>query len=379
MMKIAWFLGPRSSSWNGVGQHSALLIRSLKGFERVTVDEISIPANARSIKRYLWQFLVYPFLAIRAACTSDLVVIYQEDMCHLIPFIRIAGGKACLIFHHVAVRNKVDGIVEYIKSIYLRLLQHIVSYANLVLVPSEATARDLVSYTNVQADTLRVVPCPFDNRYFDDSSGLGKYLAREFLKNKFGLDLGNKFVILNVGSDEGRKNNFALFDGVSRLNTLREISLIRVGEPINAENRKICKDFSRNSGVDAYFFDKVDDDDLKRFYLASDAYASPSLHEGFGRTVIEAQIAGLPVVASGLPVYRDNMGETFMSIDQPWDGGAWADALARLISDEELTAALVVSGQENAKRFSIEVVGEKLNQTFANFFGSARKDARLPG
>lgn len=347
-----------------------LLIRSLRARDGVAVKEINIDARPRSIRRYLRQFLIYPVLAMRAARSHDLVVIYQEDLSYLIPFIRLVGGRACIIFHHVMVQDGVTGVVERAKALYLRLMQYMVSYANLVLVPSEATARDLQKYTTVRRDVVRVIPCPFDDRYFDDSCVGGKDSARSFLKEKFGVDLSNRFVILNVGSDEGRKNNIVLFDGAEKLKAVGKISLVRVGEAINMDNRRRCQELTRNSGIHAFFFDKVDDDDLQKLYQASDAYASPSLHEGFGRTVIEAQIAGLPVIASDLQVYRDNMRDTFRPVENPRDGHAWAEAIWELMTDQIMASRLIESGRKNAKRFSIEVVGNLLNRTLEEFLCS---------
>ena len=48
----------------------------------------------------------------------------------------------------------------------------------------------------------------------------------------------------------------------------------------------------------------VSHEELGYFYQAADLYVSPTLQEGFGRTVIKAQIVGIPVVASDLPVCR---------------------------------------------------------------------------
>ncbi len=49
----------------------------------------------------------------------------------------------------------------------------------------------------------------------------------------------------------------------------------------------------------------VPDDELPSWYTAADVLAFPSTKEGWGLAVLEAMSAGLPVVASDLPVFRE--------------------------------------------------------------------------
>ncbi|WP_413698795.1 glycosyltransferase [Psychromonas sp. KJ10-10] len=46
-------------------------------------------------------------------------------------------------------------------------------------------------------------------------------------------------------------------------------------------------------------------------------------HEGFGRTVIEAQHRGTPVMASKIPVYDEVLGDSYVPIDNYQTPKAW--------------------------------------------------------
>ncbi|MFQ5957916.1 MAG: glycosyltransferase family 4 protein [Alphaproteobacteria bacterium] len=82
-------------------------------------------------------------------------------------------------------------------------------------------------------------------------------------------------------------------------------------------------------------------DILPRFYAATDVYAWPAVNEAYGMALLEAQAAGLPVVAGrvrGVPeVVRD--GETGL-LAPPDDDDAFAAALRRVLADTELRARL---------------------------------------
>src|SRR4051794_1579472 len=74
-LRIVWFMGPRPSSWNGVGQHSLVFIRALNRSTGFNVEMVDIPAEPRSLKRYWWQFVLYPLHAIRVARSCEMVVL----------------------------------------------------------------------------------------------------------------------------------------------------------------------------------------------------------------------------------------------------------------------------------------------------------------
>jgi glycosyltransferase involved in cell wall biosynthesis len=54
----------------------------------------------------------------------------------------------------------------------------------------------------------------------------------------------------------------------------------------------------------------VPHDDLPALVAGADAFAFPSLHEGFGLAALEALAAGVPVVVWDRPVAREVYGDT---------------------------------------------------------------------
>ncbi|PWR20807.1 glycosyltransferase family 4 protein [Zavarzinia compransoris] len=85
--------------------------------------------------------------------------------------------------------------------------------------------------------------------------------------------------------------------------------------------------------------------DQAGFLSALDLYVMPSRHETFGIGILEAQAAGLPVIASACEgpraVIRD--GETGLLVP-PGDAAALADAVARLSADPALAGDLARRG-----------------------------------
>jgi glycosyltransferase involved in cell wall biosynthesis len=68
---------------------------------------------------------------------------------------------------------------------------------------------------------------------------------------------------------------------------------------------------------------------LKRLLDGARALLMPSFAEGYGLPVVEAQIAGVPVIASDIPVFREICG-TRATLISPLDGERWLEAIRGL-------------------------------------------------
>jgi glycosyltransferase involved in cell wall biosynthesis len=368
--RIVWFMGPRASSLTGVGQHSLELAAGLRKYTNFRVETVDIDAPPRSLKRYWTQLVMYPLHAIRVARSCDMIILYQEDLSFMIPIIRLAGGRVCLMFHHVQIPGHARGIVEKLKSLYVKTLLPLAPKADIVLVEADAAAKDLIQAAPVKPELVQIVPCPFENKYAPLAAatpGETRAQARAILKQRFGLEIGDALVLLNVGSDETRKNNLTVFRALAKL-ARKDLLFIRVGKAFNTANRLECKTFAEASGLRVHFADSVSEQDLGYFYQAADIYVSPTLHEGFGRTVIEAQMAGTPVIASDIPVFRGSMGDSFLPIANPTDPNEWAAAISNLADFPSRMDELRERGKTNALQYSTDVVAARLHHILLRAF-----------
>jgi glycosyltransferase involved in cell wall biosynthesis len=116
--------------------------------------------------------------------------------------------------------------------------------------------------------------------------------------------------------------------------------------------------FARENGVAArlHLVGEVPPARIFEFLAAGDAYVFPSLNETFGLAVVEAAIAGLPVVANGLPVLRevltgDDGGPAALFTDGA-DAKGIASALTAIMEQPDLAAQLSVHGRGLARRYS---------------------------
>jgi len=104
------------------------------------------------------------------------------------------------------------------------------------------------------------------------------------------------------------------------------------------------------------FHGHVDESDIPGTYPRFDVLAVPSVPlpswvEQFGRVVVEAQAAGVPVVASASGALPDVVGDTGLLVP-PGDPGALAAALGRLLDEPGLWAGLRAAGLARAPDFT---------------------------
>ncbi len=101
------------------------------------------------------------------------------------------------------------------------------------------------------------------------------------------------------------------------------------------------------------FFGFVPERTLAALYRLADAFAFPSLYEGFGLPPLEAMACGTPVVTSRISSLPEVVGDAALLVD-PYDVEDIAAGIERVLGDDALRAALIAAGHARVKNFSWE-------------------------
>lgn len=165
-------------------------------------------------------------------------------------------------------------------------------------------------------------------RYVPNGIDVGRFSFDEGKRKGARVELGlsdTTFLIGNIGRFSPQKNQVFLlraFASVAKRCPDSKLLLVGVG-PLEAD---IHVEAERLGLTDRVIFLK-NRSDTERLYAAMDAFAFPSLYEGLGIVLVEAQANGLPcVISERIPreaVYGENVATVALE-----DGTeAWADAL----------------------------------------------------
>jgi len=109
---------------------------------------------------------------------------------------------------------------------------------------------------------------------------------------------------------------------------------------------------------------KPSDDELAELYSSADVVLMPSWYESFPLPPLEAMACGAPVVTTRYGTEDYAFHEQNALVVPPRDQQKMAEAILRVVSDEELAAKLRSAGVKTAKEFTWEKTVNKVEALF---------------
>lgn len=360
-MKVCFDIQAAVAQRAGVGRYTKCLAEALAGC-RENDDELILaymdfkrrgppfPAPGARFKaarfcpgrlaQYCWRTFDWPPYNLLAG---------SADVYHFPNFIipPLARGRSVVTIHDVSFIRHPE-FAETRNLAYLNArIRLTVGRADAILTDSLFSAREIVELLGAAPERVHAIPLgitpppppPEQARALLQAAGL------------------NRPYILAVGTIEPRKNLAFLVDVFEAMKDF-DGCLAVAGmpgwkvEPILARMRG-----SKRAG-DIRLLGYQPEETLNALYAGAEALVFPSLYEGFGLPPLEAMARGTPVVASGIPVLREVLGNGALMIDG-YDAKEWAAAICALAGDREARARLSAEGRRQAARFTWETAARE--------------------
>lgn len=307
---------------------------------------------------YIDKFLLFPRQLRQAVSWADVVHIcdhsnavytkYLQNVPHLVTCNDL-----------LAIRSALGEIKENpTKWTGQQLQQMIVSglkRSSRIACISKQTRSDLLRLAEVDPSRVSVIYMGLNYPYaVMEKAKLDKRLDSLGLSNHLPF-------ILHVGGNQWYKNRLGvltIFNHLRHQLDLLDLHLVMAGKPFTAQMDRFIQDNKLASQVKELV--AVENEDLRALYSSATALLFPSLQEGFGWPIAEAQACGCPVFTSNRAPMTEVGAEAAIYINPDYAEEA-AREIAINLSD---VSKLKQAGLINVKRFTSQTMLESYLQLY---------------
>lgn len=278
-----------------------------------------------------WNYLRLPPVTTRA------------DVVHATNLVVPPVKQAALVstVHDLGIEVLPEVVPQPWRALYRRGLRRSVAEADVLITVSEATKDALLERYSVDPDRVSVTP-------------LGPNVSVETVRDDSvlrRLGIAQPYA-LSVGTVEPRKNHARLVRAFAAIaSDVPEHRLVIAG--MSGWGWEAVDEAITATGLEGRVIltGGVSDAELASLYAHADAFAFPSLYEGFGIPVVEAMGFGLPTLVGDTPSLVEVGGAAVIAA-APTDVDAMADGLRRIITDESTRQRLTTAARERGSEFS---------------------------
>ncbi|MDO8565994.1 MAG: glycosyltransferase family 1 protein [Candidatus Moranbacteria bacterium] len=235
--------------------------------------------------------------------------------------------------------------------------------ASTVVCVSENTKRDVMKLYGVAEEKIKVIyegysTChserseePRNIQESDTKDGIPRQ-ARDDVKKPY---------LLFTGRLETRKNIVRIIEAFEILKEKYCIphQLVLVGKPGYGYERIKYQVSSIKYKSDVIELGYVSEGEKWELLKNADVFLFPTLYEGFGLPVLEAQSVGVPVVVSSISSLPEVAGSGAVLVD-PLSVESIAEGIEKVLSDKGLRDDIIEKGLKNVGRFSWQKCAEEI-------------------
>lgn len=291
-----------------------------------------------------------------------------HGLSHEIPMGLSATGIHSVVTIHDLIPERFPGQYNPLDSyLYNKKARYACKNADKVICVSSQTQADVINFYGIPESRTEVCYQSCDPAF---SVQLDEQEKKRILE-KYGLP---KQFFLSVGSVIERKNLLNVCKAFSKLKNKTDIPLVVIGNG-SRYLKKVKAFILQNNMMKRFIFLSGIPDtgtsgifqDLPGIYQSAKALIYPSLFEGFGLPVLEAQCSGLPVVTSNISSMPEAGGDAALYVD-PTSVNDIAEAMLRVTAEPELVTTLVEKGKMHALEFTNKRCAEKVMNIYRELY-----------
>ncbi len=230
--------------------------------------------------------------------------------------------------------------------------------ATLVVTVSEYSSKKIVQYYGVERAKIRVVPNGVDPQRFRPNADSRR------VKHEIGI--GDRQCVLFVGRLIPRKGLPFLIEAAKRIvKERRETAFVIVGSgPLERHLFSLLKNADLSANF--VFLGDVTEEILPALYGCADVFAFPSIQEGQGIALLEAQATAKPVVGFRIGGVSEAVLDKETGLLVSPDSDELAEAIMSLLSNKSLREKMGKKGRDFVcTNFSWDICAQRMLKVYA--------------
>jgi glycosyltransferase involved in cell wall biosynthesis len=229
--------------------------------------------------------------------------------------------------------------------------------ATLIVTVSKYSRDKIIQFYDADKTKIKIVPNGVDLQRFKPVQGL------ESIKRQIGID--SKLCVLFVGRLIPRKGLSFLIEAAKYIvKEFKETIFVIVGDgPLKNHLRAYLEEINLSGNF--VFIGDVNENVLPALYNCADVFALPSIQEGQGIALLEAQATAKPVVAFNVGGVHETMVDKETGLLVKPDSRDLADAILKLLSSWSLREQMGIKGREFvSNNFSWDICAQRMLQVY---------------
>ncbi|MBQ7668262.1 MAG: glycosyltransferase family 4 protein [Clostridia bacterium] len=309
-----------------------------KGIELDNINTIEIPyKNSQKIRRSVYQ----SFLLGKKYCENAILITTDSKIPLIIPKTTVVLP----IITDLALFKMPESYAFFQRILWKMQYKVLLKHCKKYIAISNSTKKDMIDILKINDSDIKVIYCA----------------ANDDIQNIEGAcdDLPKKYMFF-IGNMNPRKNILKIYEAYKKAKLALNLphKLVIAG-PIGWRYKKILRKLKNDSEVILKGY--VTEEEKVALYKNADIFLFPTLYEGFGIPILEAQALGIPVITSNNSSMPEVAGDGAILVN-PNDVEEITSAIEKLVDDEKLRQELMKKGYENVKRFSWEKVAIEIGE-----------------
>jgi glycosyltransferase involved in cell wall biosynthesis len=285
------------------------------------------------------------------------------DLVHFPNFnVPVFYKKPFVVTIHDMVHHKIGGAKKshwlHFEA-YKKVIESAAKNSKKIITVSEYSKKDIISFLQVPSDKIDVI---YEGKSLNNEVSHERV---EVVKKRYLID---KPYFLFVGVLERKKNLVSLTRGFDLFleQHKAKIDLVVVGptDKHYPEIKHHALDIKHSGNL--VFTGFVEEEELEALYKGAFAYASASLHEGFGLPGVEALSFSLPLLVSNIEVFNEIYDNAALYFD-PMDPSDIAEKINILVRDSQFYEQIQRKSFERSLLFDWNKTAEETLKIYMDF------------